>query len=187
MKAATGARSATMATSKLLFWAALAHCGRGDALTAPAAAPATTPAAKLRAILARDGCVAMPCCYDGISARLVEAQGFDVTFMSGFSVAASRGYPDAGLVSAGEMQDSARVVASALRGGTPCIADGDTGYGNAVNAHRTVRGLAQVGMAGVMIEDQVAPKRCGHTKVKAVVGPLAGDDGRRTQTVARMT
>lgn len=93
-------------------------------------------------------------------------------------MSASRGYPDVQLVSFGEMIDSATTVAAALRRGTPCIADGDTGYGNAVNVKRTVRGFALVGMAGVMIEDQVAPKRCGHTRVSAVVD--------RAQAVARI-
>ncbi|KAH8043237.1 isocitrate lyase [Aureococcus anophagefferens] len=139
-------------------------------LAAPAAplAPAT-PAAKLRALLGRGGIHAMPCCYDGITARLVERAGFELSFMTGFGVAAARGYADAGLVSYGEMQDSCRIIAGSLES-IPFIADGDTGYGNACNVARTVRGYAQVGAAGVMIEDQVSPKRCGHTRVKAVVG-----------------
>uniref|UniRef100_A0A0G4I971 Carboxyvinyl-carboxyphosphonate phosphorylmutase n=1 Tax=Chromera velia CCMP2878 TaxID=1169474 RepID=A0A0G4I971_9ALVE len=129
-----------------------------------------TPAGRLRALLSENKTLVMPCCYDGITARLVEDGGFPLTFMTGFGVSASRGFPDAQLVSFGEMLSSATTIVAALRKGTPCIADGDTGYGNAVNVKRTVRGYAQVGMAGVMIEDQVAPKRCGHTRVKAVVG-----------------
>ena len=132
-------------------------------------ARALGPAARLRELLGRGGIHTMPCCYDGITARLVERAGFEVSFMTGFGVAASRGYADAGLVSYGEMQDSCRIVAGALER-IPFIADGDTGYGNACNVQRTVRGYAQVGAAGVMIEDQVSPKRCGHTRVKAVVG-----------------
>lgn len=87
------------------------------------------------------------------------------------------GYPDTQLVSYGEMQAAASSVAeglssAALELGTepiPCIADGDTGYGNAVNVKRTVFGYARAGMAGIMIEDQVSPKRCGHVAGKSVV------------------
>lgn len=135
----------------------------------PASALRVSAPAKLRGLLATGKIAVMPCCYDGLTARLVERAGFGVTFMTGFGVAASRGYPDAGLASYGEMQDSARIIAGALAE-IPFIADGDTGYGNAVNVRRTVAGYAQVGAAGVMIEDQVSPKRCGHTGVKAVVG-----------------
>ena len=110
----------------------------------------------------------MPCCFDPLSARLVETAGFPVTFMSGFSVAAAHGLPDTGLLSYGEMEMAARRVAGALHT-IPCIGDGDTGYGNAVNAKRTVQGYTAAGLAGIMIEDQVAPKRCGHTRDKAVV------------------
>ncbi|CAM9217938.1 unnamed protein product [Chrysoparadoxa australica] len=111
----------------------------------------------------------MPCCSDGLSARLVEQSGFELTFMTGYGVAAHRGFPDTGLVSYKEMLDSAQTVCSALKS-IPCIGDGDTGYGNEMNVKRTVLGYAQAGMAGIMIEDQVSPKRCGHTKGKSVVG-----------------
>lgn len=135
---------------------------------ATAAALDASMPARLRAVLQKPQISVMPCCYDGVTARLVERAGFELTFMTGFGVAAARGYADAGLLSFGEMQDSARMIASALKA-IPFFADGDTGYGNAVNCKRTVRGYAQVGAAGVMIEDQVSPKRCGHTGVKAVV------------------
>jgi len=109
----------------------------------------------------------MPCCYDALSARLVEQAGFPLTFVSGFSVSASRALPDTGLLSYGEMLDSMRNVSAAVC--IPCIGDGDTGYGNEVNVKRTVRGYAQAGLAAIMIEDQVSPKRCGHTAGKAVI------------------
>ncbi|KAJ8602015.1 hypothetical protein CTAYLR_002771 [Chrysophaeum taylorii] len=128
-----------------------------------------TASARLRTLLASEKLSLMPCCFDGLTARLVEDAAFNVTFMSGFGVSASRGYPDVQLTSYGEMLNSAQTIVAALRRGTPCIADGDTGYGNALNVKRTVRGYAQVGCAGVMIEDQVSPKRCGHTRVKGVV------------------
>jgi len=128
----------------------------------------SSKAAQLRALLAEGRCIVMPCCYDALTARLIERCGFELTFMTGFGVSAAHGYPDCQLVSYQEMLDTGFSICSALRR-IPCIGDGDTGYGNAVNVKRTVRGYAQAGLAGIMIEDQVAPKRCGHTKGKAVV------------------
>ncbi len=123
---------------------------------------------KLRALLQEPGLVTMPCCFDPLSARLIEQAGFPLTFMSGFAVAAARlGMPDTGLISYGEVIDQGRNICSAV--GIPVIGDGDTGYGNAMNVKRTVKGYAAAGFAAIMIEDQVAPKRCGHTRGKAVV------------------
>ncbi|KAJ0412471.1 hypothetical protein ATCC90586_005491 [Pythium insidiosum] len=116
----------------------------------------------------REGIVVMPCCYDGLTAKLIERAGFELTFMSGFGVSAVHGFPDTQLLSFGEMERAAKDVCAALRH-TPCIGDGDTGYGNALNVKRTVVAYMQAGMAGIMLEDQVAPKRCGHTKGKSVV------------------
>ncbi|HVJ16191.1 MAG TPA: isocitrate lyase/PEP mutase family protein [Polyangiaceae bacterium] len=128
----------------------------------------TTPAARLRRLLAQPGLLIMPCCYDALSARLIEQAGFRLSFMSGFAVSAAKlGSPDLGLISYGEMLDQARDVCGAVT--IPVLGDGDTGYGNALNVKRTVRGYAQVGLAAVMIEDQIAPKRCGHTRGKQVV------------------
>jgi len=127
-----------------------------------------SPVQQLRCMLDSGKLEVMPCCYDGLTARLVENAGFKVTFMTGYGVSASRGFPDVQLVSFGEMVDSATVIASATR--LPFIADGDTGGGNAMNVKRTVKGFAQVGAAGVMIEDQQQPKRCGHVGGKTVVG-----------------
>ncbi|CTQ57011.1 2,3-dimethylmalate lyase [Roseibium album] len=127
-----------------------------------------SPADRLRALLAKDKLHVMPCCYDALSAKLIEQAGFDLTFMSGFATSASRiGQPDLGLMSYSEVLDQARNIAESVR--VPLIADGDTGYGNAMNVRRTVAGFARAGAAAVMIEDQVAPKRCGHTPGKAVV------------------
>ena len=110
----------------------------------------------------------MPCCFDALSARLIEQAGFAATFMSGFGVAAARlAMPDTGLISFGEMLDQGRSICQATT--LPVIGDSDTGYGNALNVKRTVREYARAGFAAVMIEDQVAPKRCGHTAGKAVV------------------
>jgi 2-methylisocitrate lyase-like PEP mutase family enzyme len=129
----------------------------------------SSPAARLRALLARPGIRIMPCCFDALSARLIERAGFELTFMSGFAVSAARaGLPDTGLLSYGEIVDVGQAITAAIS--LPVIGDGDTGYGNAVNVKRTVRGFARAGFACVMIEDQLAPKRCGHTRGKAVVG-----------------
>ena len=110
----------------------------------------------------------MPCCFDALSAKLIEQAQFPLTFMSGFGVAASRlGRPDTGLISYGEIIDQGRSILEAVS--IPVIGDGDTGYGNPANVRRTVEGFAKAGFAGIMIEDQVAPKRCGHTRGKEVV------------------
>lgn len=123
---------------------------------------------KLRQLLAGPELLLMPCCFDGLSARLVEQAGFPITFMSGFAVSAARlARPDTGLISYGEMLDQGRSILEAVT--IPVIGDGDTGYGNAANVQRTVEGYARAGFAGIMIEDQLAPKRCGHTRGKAVV------------------
>ncbi|EWM29447.1 carboxyvinyl-carboxyphosphonate phosphorylmutase [Nannochloropsis gaditana] len=131
-------------------------------------AASTSPATKLRNLLQQNDILIMPCCYDGLTARLVEQHGFPLTFMTGFGVSAARGHPDTQLLSYAEMVDNARQISEALHT-IPCIGDGDTGYGNAVNVKRTVGGYAQAGLAGIMIEDQVAPKKCGHTKGKSCV------------------
>lgn len=134
-----------------------------------------TPADKLRQLLADPNIAVMPGCYDALSAKLVAAAGFNVTFMSGFAVSAARlGLPDTGLISFSEMLDSVRSCVSGA-GAIPLIADGDTGYGNALNVQRTVLEYARAGAAAVMIEDQVSPKKCGHTRGKQVI---ARDEAR---------
>ena len=118
----------------------------------------------------------MPCCFDALSARMVEQAGFQLTFMSGFAVSATRlGAPDTGLMSYGEMLDQGRTICDAVE--LPVIGDADTGYGNPMNVRRTVEGYAAAGFASVMIEDQLAPKRCGHTRGKEVVA--RGEAGLR--------
>jgi 2-methylisocitrate lyase-like PEP mutase family enzyme len=124
---------------------------------------------KLRKLLAGPDVLVLPGCFDAMSARLIERAGYRGAFMGGFAVAAARaGLPDTGLISYAEMVDQGRNVCAAVS--FPVIGDGDTGYGNAINVKRTVQGYAQAGFACVMIEDQVAPKRCGHTRGKQVVG-----------------
>ena len=127
-----------------------------------------SPAARLRQLLNQDTCHVMPCCWDGLSAKMIADAGFPFTFMSGFAVSAARiGQPDTGLISFGEMLDQGRNICAATS--IPVIGDGDTGYGNALNVRRTVEMYARAGFAAVMIEDQLAPRRCGHTRGKLVV------------------
>jgi 2-methylisocitrate lyase-like PEP mutase family enzyme len=137
--------------------------------------PLLTPAARLRQLLSQPGLIQAPGCYDAFSARLIEQAGFRAAYMTGFGTAASvLGQPDTGLISFAEMAGHARNIASTLR--IPLIADADTGYGNALNTYRTVRAYAQAGVAAVQIEDQVAPKKCGHTQGKAIIplGEMVG-------------
>ena len=128
-----------------------------------------TATQRLRKILAEPGVEIMPGCFDAISAKLVVEAGFKVTFMSGFAVSAARlGLPDTGLISFAEMLDTLRNCCG-VAGEVPVIGDGDTGYGNALNVQRTVIEYARAGAAAVMIEDQVSPKKCGHTRGKQVI------------------
>jgi len=123
---------------------------------------------RLRQLLGGPDLLLMPCCFDALSARLIEQAGFPLTFMSGFAVAAARlALPDTGLISYAEMLDQGRSILDAVS--FPVIGDGDTGYGNPANVQRAVRGYADAGFAAIMIEDQLAPKRCGHTRGKEIV------------------
>ena len=143
-----------------------------------------TRAARLRTLLAEPRCHMIPCCWDPLSAKLIEQAGVPFTFMSGFAVAASRlGEPDLGLISYAEIVDVVRNIAAVTS--IPVIADGDTGYGNALNVERTVKGYAAAGAACIMIEDQVAPKRCGHTKGKLVIDRAEAVDRIRAAAHAR--
>ena len=127
-----------------------------------------TPAQRLRVLLDRPGILVMPGCHDAMSARLIEEAGFELGFMSGFAVSAARlGMPDTGLISYGELADQGQNICRAVS--IPLIGDGDTGFGSAQNIKRTVQGYEHAGFAAIMLEDQVAPKRCGHTEGKSVV------------------
>ncbi len=122
----------------------------------------------LKKILDRKGIISMPGCFDALSAKLIEREGIEVGFMSGFCVSSTKlGMPDTGLISFAEMLEQVKNISNSTS--IPFIFDGDTGYGNSVNVYRTVRGYADAGAAGVMIEDQKWPKKCGHTKGKDVV------------------
>jgi len=122
---------------------------------------------QLRELLRTDHLLAAPGAYDCITARLVEQAGFSVVYMTGAGTAATLGYPDYGLVTMSEMADNAGRLAMAVR--IPVIADADTGYGNELNVVRTVREFERRGVAGIHIEDQGFPKKCGHLENKTVV------------------
>jgi 2-methylisocitrate lyase-like PEP mutase family enzyme len=130
--------------------------------------PTASPAERLRQRLQQPGLIVMPGCHDAISARLIEEAGFELGFMSGFAVSASRlAMPDTGLISYAELADQGANICRAVS--IPMIGDGDTGFGSAQNIKRTVQGYARAGFACIMLEDQVAPKRCGHVEGKSVV------------------
>ncbi len=123
----------------------------------------------------RQGLV-VPGAYDAVSARLVERAGFPAVYMTGYGTSASRlGLPDLGFAGLAEMVDHARNLAAAVA--IPLIADADTGYGNALNVRRTVAMYEGAGVAALHLEDQVAPKRCGHLAGHQVV-PRAEFAGR---------
>src|SRR6185436_10306862 len=119
---------------------------------------------RLRQLLRQSELVVAPGCYDAITARLVERAGFPAVYMSGAATAASLGYPDYGLVTMSEMVERAAVLVRSVS--LPVVSDADTGYGNELNVTRTVREFEARGVAGIHIEDQVAPKRCGHLENK---------------------
>ena len=122
----------------------------------------------LRTLLPREGCLTLPGVYDGISARMADSLGFEALYMTGYGAAASAlGLADAGLATFTEMLDRVRCIAGAIR--VPFVADGDTGYGGLLNVDRTVRGYAAAGAAGIQIEDQEFPKKCGHTEFRRVI------------------
>lgn len=129
----------------------------------------------LRSLVEKKNGLVVPGAYDGISARLVERAGFPVVYMTGYGTSASRlGLPDLGFAGLAEMADHARNMAAAVT--VPLIADADTGYGNALSVRRTVQAYEAAGVAGLHIEDQVAPKRCGHLSGHQVIprGEFAG-------------
>jgi len=123
---------------------------------------------KLRELLQKPGILRAPGAFDAWSARLVEMAGFSVVYMTGYGASASvLGQPDIGLMTMSEMVRQAGNMASAV--GIPFIADGDTGYGGVLNVMRTVREFEKAGVAGLQLEDQVFPKRCGHMEGKQLI------------------
>lgn len=140
-------------------------------MTLPYPAPARTAAEKraaLRARLDAGGMLAAPGVYDMISARFADAMGFDALYMTGYGVSASYlGLPDAGFATLADMEAAVRRIAEGTE--TPLIADADTGYGGLLNVAHTVRRYEAAGAAGIQIEDQEFPKKCGHVRGRRVI------------------
>ncbi len=125
------------------------------------------PTARLRELLDQPDIITAPGVYDGITARLVEQAGFSAAYMTGAGTSMARGFPDFGLLCMSEMVENAAMIARTVE--IPVIADADTGYGNELNVTRTVREFEARGVAGIHIEDQVSPKRCGHLDGKEII------------------
>ena len=124
---------------------------------------------RLRELLAGPDLVVAPGAYDALSARLIAQAGFSAVYMTGFGTSASvLGQPDVGLLTMSEMVSRASALAAVV-GDLPLIADADTGYGNPINVRRTVREYEHAGVAGIHIEDQIWPKKCGHMEGKQVI------------------
>src|SRR6266550_5789845 len=128
---------------------------------------------RLRELLVQRDLLVAPGAYDALSARLIAQAGFPAVYMTGFGTAASvLGQPDVGLLTMSEMVSRAAALAAVIAsvvGDLPLIADADTGYGNPINVRRTIREYERAGVAGLHIEDQVWPKKCGHMEGKQVI------------------
>ena len=118
-------------------------------------------------MLSGDGMITAPGCYDGLTATLISRAGFDCAYMTGAGTSIAKGYPDFGLMTMTEMVANAEVIANASN--CPVICDADTGYGNELNVTRTVREYERAGVAGIHIEDQGFPKKCGHLDDKEII------------------
>ena len=130
--------------------------------------PTRSPGQRLRALIEAPEILVLPGVFDGFSTRLVRQAGYAAAFITGSGVSESRlGQPDVGLMGLDENVAAARAIASCTD--LLLLADADTGYGNALNVYHTVRAFERAGVAGLMLEDQVWPKRCGHMKGKEVI------------------
>lgn len=144
----------------------------------------TTPASRLRTLINNPEILVLPGVFDGYSARVVEASGFDAAFVTGAGVSeASLGWADRGIMGFEENLRVCRALVGCC--GLPLLADADTGYGNAVNVHFTITGFERAGLAGAMIEDQIWPKRCGHMADKQVISMEEAGDKIRAACAAR--
>ena len=128
----------------------------------------TVSSDRLRTVLAEPGCVQAPGCYDAVSALLLARAGFSVAhFSDAIASAVTLGLPDLGYIHGSQIAEAAQRITSVID--LPLIADADTGYGNALHARRTVEQYAHIGIAGLHLEDQINPKRCGHMAGKEVI------------------
>jgi 2-methylisocitrate lyase-like PEP mutase family enzyme len=122
---------------------------------------------KLREMLNSDRMVVAPFILNALHAKIAESVGFEAVYMTGAGTAAERGFPDVGLLTKTEMVTNAKYIANAVN--TPVVCDADTGYGNPLNVQRTVREYEAAGVAGIHIEDQLFPKKCGFFEGKQVI------------------
>ena len=123
---------------------------------------------QLRSLLQKDEIILAPGAYDVLSAKMIEATGFSMVYITGYGTSASRlGYPDVGLITMPEMLDTAAKISDAVN--LPVAGDADTGYGNPINVIRTVQSYERAGLAAIQLEDQLFPKKCGHIAGKHVV------------------
>lgn len=126
-----------------------------------------TTAHMLRKLLQGENLVVVPGVYDCLTARIAHYCGFSVIYMTGYGTSAIYGYPDFGLLTMSEMAENVRRITDSFE--IPLIADADTGYGNPVNVYRTIKEYEKAGAAGIQLEDQTWPKRCGHMEGKTVI------------------
>ena len=143
-----------------------------------------SPGAKLRALLAAPGIMVAPGVYDGFSLRLVEQMGYKTAVISGAGLSEGNlGWADVGIMGYAENLRASEALAAVST--IPLAADGDTGYGNALNVYFTIKGFERAGLACLMIEDQVWPKRCGHMEGKKVISAEEGVEKIRAAAEAR--
>lgn len=122
---------------------------------------------QFRRLLEGKGMLVAPGAFDGLSARLIERAGFPLIYVTGGGITRSMGYPDMGLLTMSEVISRVKNIVDVTE--IPVLADADTGYGNALNVMRTVREFGMAGVAGIHIEDQITPKKCGHYEGKSLV------------------
>ena len=127
------------------------------------------PRQQLRKHVSEDKYLVVPGAFDALTARLVEIVGFEALYLTGGGFSRASGYPDMGLMTMLEVTHWVGLVCDAVN--IPVIADADSGYGNAVNVVRATREFEKTGVAGIHLEDQVAPKKCGHYEGKEIVPP----------------
>ncbi len=155
-------------------------------MPSPSAKPKTANQKRklFRQLMTDPKILVLPGVFDGYSTRLVEKAGFPAAFITGSGISeAMMGWADVGVMGYRENVEACRYLAGCT--GMALFADGDTGYGNAVNTFFTVRGFEDAGLAGVMLEDQVWPKRCGHMKGKEVISLEEGVEKIRAAADAR--
>lgn len=145
---------------------------RQDAPQETEQTPNNAPKARFRKILARPGITPLPGAYDALTARIIERVGFQAAYATGSGIsAAALGLPDLGLSTMTEMLQNVRAIVNAVQ--IPILADADTGYGDVINVRRTVEAFENSGVAGIHLEDQAWPKRCGHFEGKRLIEPDA--------------